>query len=257
MFGQAGFEPGMAKNTYGTGSFVLLNVGPTCPPPTDGMLTTIAWELADGTVVVADTAYLTRAIADPSAELVADYNLKMPANRLSDAEIADIVGLIVMRDGPQSLHIENIAVDPECHGRGYGRALLDFAEEEAARRGYGALDLYTNAKMRENLALYLALGNGEMARAAEALPFERAARLFEDGGELRQAAEMYDAAGAWSEAARAFAAYRVNGCYRLVDGSRLVLGYGSIVLAGRQETCAKSGKCQKEEFPHYGSSSSY
>jgi glycerol kinase len=39
----------MAKNTYGTGSFVLLNVGETCPAPTDGMLTTVAWTLADGT----------------------------------------------------------------------------------------------------------------------------------------------------------------------------------------------------------------
>jgi len=56
-------------------------------------------ELADGTVVVADTAYLTRAIADPSAELVADYNLKMPANSLSDAEIADIVAFIETLDG--------------------------------------------------------------------------------------------------------------------------------------------------------------
>jgi glycerol kinase len=53
LFGQACFEPGMAKNTYGTGSFILLNVGPTCPPPTEGMLTTIAWELADGTVAYA------------------------------------------------------------------------------------------------------------------------------------------------------------------------------------------------------------
>ena len=43
----------MAKNTYGTGSFVLMNVGATCPPPTDGMLTTIAWTLADGTVAYA------------------------------------------------------------------------------------------------------------------------------------------------------------------------------------------------------------
>jgi glycerol kinase len=53
LFGQACFTPGMAKNTYGTGSFVLLNVGPDCPEPTEGMLTTIAWELADGTVAYA------------------------------------------------------------------------------------------------------------------------------------------------------------------------------------------------------------
>jgi glycerol kinase len=53
LFGQACFTPGMAKNTYGTGSFVLLNVGASCPPPTDGMLTTIAWQLSDGTVAYA------------------------------------------------------------------------------------------------------------------------------------------------------------------------------------------------------------
>jgi glycerol kinase len=45
LFGQACFTPGMTKNTYGTGSFVLMNVGPTCPPPIDGLLTTVAWTL--------------------------------------------------------------------------------------------------------------------------------------------------------------------------------------------------------------------
>ena len=53
LFGQACFTPGMAKNTYGTGSFVLLNVGPKCPPPTEGMLTTVAWQLSDGTLAYA------------------------------------------------------------------------------------------------------------------------------------------------------------------------------------------------------------
>ena len=53
LFGQACFTPGMTKNTYGTGSFVLMNVGPHCPPPADGMLTTVAWQLADGTVAYA------------------------------------------------------------------------------------------------------------------------------------------------------------------------------------------------------------
>ncbi len=53
LFGQACFTPGMAKNTYGTGSFVLLNVGDTCPPPAEGMLTTVAWTLADGTTTYA------------------------------------------------------------------------------------------------------------------------------------------------------------------------------------------------------------
>ena len=45
LFGQACVSPGMAKNTYGTGSFVLLNVGATCPKPSEGLLTTVAWDL--------------------------------------------------------------------------------------------------------------------------------------------------------------------------------------------------------------------
>ena len=45
LFGQACFRPGQAKNTYGTGSFVLMNVGTDCPEPVDGLLSTIAWTL--------------------------------------------------------------------------------------------------------------------------------------------------------------------------------------------------------------------
>ncbi len=53
LFGQACFTPGDTKNTYGTGSFVLMNVGTTCPPPTTGMLTTVAWDLGDGQLTYA------------------------------------------------------------------------------------------------------------------------------------------------------------------------------------------------------------
>ena len=49
LFGQACFQPGAVKNTYGTGSFVLMHIGtqPIAPPP--GLLTTIAWSL-DGQI---------------------------------------------------------------------------------------------------------------------------------------------------------------------------------------------------------------
>ncbi|MFT7476225.1 MAG: glycerol kinase [Verrucomicrobiales bacterium] len=53
LFGQACFTPGDAKNTYGTGSFILMNVGQTKPEPVDGLLTTIGWTLADGTTTYA------------------------------------------------------------------------------------------------------------------------------------------------------------------------------------------------------------
>lgn len=47
LFGQACFEKGMAKATYGTGTFVLLNVGDEVPPPVEGLLTTVSWDLGE------------------------------------------------------------------------------------------------------------------------------------------------------------------------------------------------------------------
>jgi glycerol kinase len=47
LFGQACLTPGMTKNTYGTGSFVLVNLGDSHPPPVDGLLTSVAWQLGD------------------------------------------------------------------------------------------------------------------------------------------------------------------------------------------------------------------
>ncbi|MGI8661625.1 MAG: glycerol kinase GlpK [Acidimicrobiales bacterium] len=48
LFGQACVSVGMVKNTYGPGSFVLMNVGDACPAPVEGLLSTVAWQLTDG-----------------------------------------------------------------------------------------------------------------------------------------------------------------------------------------------------------------
>ncbi len=45
LFGQACFQPGVVKATYGTGAFVLANVGATSPGVFDGLVTSIAWDL--------------------------------------------------------------------------------------------------------------------------------------------------------------------------------------------------------------------
>jgi glycerol kinase len=45
LFGHACFEPGMAKNTYGTGCFTLMNTGATPVASRHGLLTTVAWDL--------------------------------------------------------------------------------------------------------------------------------------------------------------------------------------------------------------------
>jgi glycerol kinase len=49
LFGQACYKPGMIKNTYGTGSFLLMNTGPKAVASAAGLLTTVAWGIG-GTV---------------------------------------------------------------------------------------------------------------------------------------------------------------------------------------------------------------
>ena len=63
LFGQACFEAGSAKNTYGTGCFMLLNTGDKAVPSEKGLLTTVAWKIGgkttyalEGSVFVAGAA---------------------------------------------------------------------------------------------------------------------------------------------------------------------------------------------------------
>ena len=63
MFGQACFRPGMAKNTYGTGCFILLNTGSKAMASERGLLTTIGWSIGgkvtyclEGSIFIAGAA---------------------------------------------------------------------------------------------------------------------------------------------------------------------------------------------------------
>jgi glycerol kinase len=63
LFGQACFNPGMAKNTYGTGCFMLMNTGESIQLSKNGLVTTIAWGLdnkveyaLEGSVFIAGAA---------------------------------------------------------------------------------------------------------------------------------------------------------------------------------------------------------
>ena len=53
LFGQACYEPGDAKNTYGTGCFMLMNTGARKVPSRNGLLTTVAYRIAGGDPVYA------------------------------------------------------------------------------------------------------------------------------------------------------------------------------------------------------------
>jgi glycerol kinase len=56
LFGQACLDPGLGKNTYGTGSFVLVNSGASAPVSPEGLLATVAWKVGERTVYALEAA---------------------------------------------------------------------------------------------------------------------------------------------------------------------------------------------------------
>jgi len=127
-----------------------------------------------------DLSAMTRIIADAYHKYVQRIG-KAPGPMLDDypAHVrrhtawvvesdAMVLGLIVLLPERDHLMLDNVAVDPAHHGRGVGRALMTFAEQEAVRRGYTELRLYTHEMMTENLAMYPALGWQETGRGEQA-----------------------------------------------------------------------------------------
>jgi GNAT superfamily N-acetyltransferase len=119
---------------------------------------------------IVDTAYghYIARIGKPPGPMLDDY-----AKRIADQQAwvmeddGRIVGILVLEDGPPGLLLDNIAVLPDSQSKGFGRALIGFAEGEARRRGFGEIHLYTHALMSENIALYRRLGFVETHRGSE------------------------------------------------------------------------------------------
>ena len=108
--------------------------------------------------------YLQRMDRQP-APMVDDYARRIAAGQAHVLEEAGmILGVLVLEPAEDHLLLDNVAVDPAHHGQGLGRRLMIFAEEEARRRGFARLVLYTNEVMVENIALYRRLGYAETER---------------------------------------------------------------------------------------------
>jgi ribosomal protein S18 acetylase RimI-like enzyme len=103
------------------------------------------------------------------APMIADFKAQIEAGQVYVIDARDeVAGFIVLYRRGDHLHVENVAVFPARQGEGLGRALLAFAEKEAARRNLPTIELYTNVKMTENLELYPRLGYVEIDRCEEA-----------------------------------------------------------------------------------------
>ncbi|CDQ43769.1 MULTISPECIES: GNAT family N-acetyltransferase [Mycolicibacterium] len=113
-------------------------------------------------VALAYRPYIAR-IGRAPAPMTADYRALLPHTHVLTDDDA-VAGVLVAIPATDHLLVDNVAVDPRHHGRGFGRRLLEYAEQQARRRGLPALRLYTNAAMTENLTLYPRLGYTEVDR---------------------------------------------------------------------------------------------
>jgi glycerol kinase len=136
LFGQACFEPGMTKNTYGTGSFVLMNVGTTCPEPTEGLITTVAWALddaSDATYALEGALFVTGAAVQWLRDELGIINESAQVGPLA-ATVDDTAGAYLV---PAFAGLGSPWWDPEARGalvgvsRGVGAAHLARAVVES------------------------------------------------------------------------------------------------------------------------------
>jgi GNAT superfamily N-acetyltransferase len=118
------------------------------------------------TIVRAAYAVYIPRIGKPPGPMLDDYAGLIADGAVSVIEEAgeEIAALIVLLPKPDHLLLDNIAVRPDRQGKGFGRALIEFAEREARRLGFGEIRLYTHEKMTENIALYARIGFVETER---------------------------------------------------------------------------------------------
>ena len=109
--------------------------------------------------------YLSR-MDKPPAPMLRDYGPSVEAGT-TWVTGSPLTAVLTLYPRDDHMYVENIAVDPSAQGRGLGRALMEFAEQEAARHSLDRMALVTNEAMTENQAIYARLGYAETERRTE------------------------------------------------------------------------------------------
>jgi ribosomal protein S18 acetylase RimI-like enzyme len=116
-------------------------------------------------ITAAYTRYLSR-MDKPPGPMLKDYGPSIAAGHTW--VVGDpVIGVITLVPESDHLYIENVALDPGAQGRGLGRMLMEFAEQEAGRQGLSKMTLLTHEVMTENQAIYAHLGYTEVDRRTE------------------------------------------------------------------------------------------
>jgi glycerol kinase len=162
LFGQACLRPGTAKNTYGTGSFVLLNTGPRVPEPVEGLLATVACGTEDAPAYALEASIF---VTGAAVQWLRDGLGLIDGAAQSEALAASLDGNDGVYFVPALTGLGSPHWDPYARGtivgltRGSGRAHLARAALEA-----------------------IAFQTVDAVRAQEAAAGERLAALKADGG---------------------------------------------------------------------------
>jgi ribosomal protein S18 acetylase RimI-like enzyme len=123
-------------------------------------------EPVEAVVRAAYSGYIARIGREPGP-MLDDYASLIGKGLVHVVDDGEVVAVLVLVPEPGAMLLDNVAVHPAAQGKGYGRLLLAFAEEEAQRQGLGAIRLYTHVLMTENIALYTRLGYVETHRGEE------------------------------------------------------------------------------------------
>ena len=122
---------------------------------------------AEGVAALVDAAYehYIERIGRTPLPMTLDYADEIRQKAVTVAEDAEeLVGVLVLDTTDEGFLLFNVAIHPTRRGTGLGRALLQFAESEARRAGFGSIYLFTHEKMTENQELYARIGYVEYDR---------------------------------------------------------------------------------------------
>ena len=124
----------------------------------------------DRMIAIARAAYIKYVprIGREPPPMLADFAAEIAAGHVVVIDVARAVnGYLISWPQIEAYFIDNIAVDPAHQGLGLGRQLMEYAVREAKRHNLSAIQLYTNATMTENLAMYAHLGFVETHRVMD------------------------------------------------------------------------------------------
>ena len=173
LFGQACFDAGSAKNTYGTGCFMLLNTGSKPVPSQKGLLTTIAWQIGGKTTYALEGSVF---IAGAAVQWLRDGLKAIKAS----AEVENLMAEVPDTDGvylvPAFVGLGAPYWDPRARGTIVGltrnSSMAHIARAAVDAMAYQTRDVLEAMQSESNLPLTTLRVDGGAAANAMLLQFQ-------------------------------------------------------------------------------------